>query len=431
MAVGIKAKLEAILDAYMTMTADSKGFKLSGNLYGQLMGSLYAAIKMKFLFFKKEFDFLLVEGMVASLEKDFGPEDFTIENLIKAFAFGFDNFSLPGKERKGKTPSLEDQRKKNEEETSAAADEDQNAKEEEKAKKDDESSSDDSGSETGSEEPKKLSKSEKEDKFKEGGGPDAAQMKTKDSSEPAFQLQKNQSSNSIIEEVFEPIQMQEIEEPSIGNVSESVQMQETEEPSFDDVSEPAQMKENDDPLQFNSSNGSSGSTVQKKSDGGLPSNLQSGVEKLSGQDMSNVNVNYNSDKPAQLNAHAYAQGNNIHLGPGQEKHLPHEAWHVAQQKQGRVQPTKQMKSKVNINDDPALEKEADVMGAKAAKIGNDNEKSLAQLQSKIDNSDQVSQLIAFDNQINDTTIQEASIESNSIDQSDSISNDQSSETITN
>jgi len=430
-AVGIKAKLEAILDAYMTMTADSKGFKLSGNLYGQLMGSLYAAIKMKFLFFKKEFDFLLVEGMVASLEKDFGPEDFTIENLIKAFAFGFDNFSLPGKERKGKTPSLEDQRKKNEEETSSAADEDQNAKEEEKAKKDDESSSDDSGSETGSEEPKKLSKSEKEDKFKEGGGPDAAQMKTKDSSEPAFQLQKNQSGNSIIEEVFEPIQMQEIEEPSIGNVSEPVQMQETEEPSFDDVSEPAQMKENEDPLQFNSSNGSSGSTVQKKSDGGLPSNLQSGVEKLSGQDMSNVNVNYNSDKPAQLNAHAYAQGNNIHLGPGQEKHLPHEAWHVAQQKQGRVQPTKQMKSKVNINDDPALEKEADVMGAKAAKIGNDNEKSLAQLQSKIDNSDQVSQLIAFDNQINDTTIQEASIESNSIDQSDSISNDQSSETITN
>ena len=58
-------------------------------------------------------------------------------------------------------------------------------------------------------------------------------------------------------------------------------MQEIEEPSFDYVSEPAQMKENEDPLQFNSSNGSSGSTVQKKSDGGLPSNLQSGVEKLS------------------------------------------------------------------------------------------------------------------------------------------------------
>ena len=430
-AVGIKAKLQAILDAYMTMTADPKGLKLSGNLYGQLMGSLYAAIKMRFLFFKKEFDFLIVEGMVASLEKDFGPEDFTIENLIKAFAFGFDNFSLPGKERKGKTPSLEDQRKKNEEETGAAADEDQKAKEEEKAKEDDESSSDDSESETGSEEPKELSKSEKEDKFKEGGGPDAAQMKAKDSSEPAFQLQKYQSSNPIIEEVSEPVQMQEIDESIEEAISEPIQMQEIQETSLEDISEPVQMKENEDPLQFNSSNGSSGSTVQKKSDGGLPSNLQSGVEKLSGQNMSDVKVNYNSDKPAQLNAHAYAQGNNIHLGPGQEKHLPHEAWHVAQQKQGRVQPTKQMKSKVNINDDPALEKEADVMGAKAAKIGNESQDSLAQLQSKIDNSDQVSQLIAFDNQINDMTIQEASIESNSIDQSDSISNDQSSETITN
>ena len=57
---------------------------------------------MKFLFFKKEFDFLIIEGNVASVEKDFGPEEFTIENLIKAFAFGMEDLSLPGKERKGK-----------------------------------------------------------------------------------------------------------------------------------------------------------------------------------------------------------------------------------------------------------------------------------------------------------------------------------------
>jgi hypothetical protein len=62
---------------------------------------------------------------------------------------------------------------------------------------------------------------------------------------------------------------------------------------------------------------------------------------------------------------AYAQGTDIHLGPGQEKHLPHEAWHVVQQKQGRVKPTMQLKGKVNINDDAGLEKEADVMGAEA------------------------------------------------------------------
>ncbi|MGB5927571.1 MAG: hypothetical protein WBH03_05325, partial [Cyclobacteriaceae bacterium] len=61
-----------------------------------------------------------------------------------------------------------------------------------------------------------------------------------------------------------------------------------------------------------------------------------------------------------------AQGSDIHLAPGQGQHLPHDAWHVVQQKQGRVQPTKQMKGKTAINDDAGLEKEADVMGAKAA-----------------------------------------------------------------
>jgi len=100
---------------------------------------------------------------------------------------------------------------------------------------------------------------------------------------------------------------------------------------------------------------------------GLPANLKSGIETLSGYSMNDVKVHYNSSQPAQLNAHAYAQGTNIHVAPGQEKHLAHEAWHVVQQKQGRVKPTLQMKGKVNINDDKGLEKEADVMGAKALK----------------------------------------------------------------
>lgn len=98
---------------------------------------------------------------------------------------------------------------------------------------------------------------------------------------------------------------------------------------------------------------------------GLPDQLKAGVESLSGISMNDVKVHYNSDKPAQLNALAYAQGTDIHVGPGQEKHLPHEAWHIVQQKQGRVQPTTQMKTGVPINDDHRLEREADVMGAKA------------------------------------------------------------------
>ncbi|MCA6362908.1 MAG: DUF4157 domain-containing protein [Bacteroidetes bacterium] len=106
--------------------------------------------------------------------------------------------------------------------------------------------------------------------------------------------------------------------------------------------------------------------VQRKPNNtGLPDQLKTGIENLSGHSMDDVQVHFNSSQPAQLNAHAYAQGNQIHLAPGQEKHLPHEAWHVVQQKQGRVKPTMQMKGKVNVNDDHALEKEADVMGKQA------------------------------------------------------------------
>ena len=106
--------------------------------------------------------------------------------------------------------------------------------------------------------------------------------------------------------------------------------------------------------------------VQKKANNtGLPDNLKSGIENLSGYVMDDVKVHYNSSKPAQLQAHAYTQGTDIHVAPGQEQHLPHEAWHVVQQKQGRVKPTLQMKGKVNINDDAGLEKEADVMGEQA------------------------------------------------------------------
>ncbi|MFA5329576.1 MAG: DUF4157 domain-containing protein [Prolixibacteraceae bacterium] len=115
-------------------------------------------------------------------------------------------------------------------------------------------------------------------------------------------------------------------------------------------------------------------TVQKKvgerndNNTGLPDNLKSGIENLSGISINDVKVHYNSDKPEQLNAHAYAQGTDIHVASGQEKHLPHEAWHVVQQKQGRVKPTMQMKGKVNVNDDAGLEKEADVMGVKALQL---------------------------------------------------------------
>ena len=102
--------------------------------------------------------------------------------------------------------------------------------------------------------------------------------------------------------------------------------------------------------------------TKRENNTGMPDNLKSGIEHLSGFSMDDVKVHYNSNQPAQLNALAFAQGTDIHLAPGQEKHLPHEAWHVVQQKQGRVKPTRQLKSKWEINDDPGLEREADRMG---------------------------------------------------------------------
>lgn len=111
--------------------------------------------------------------------------------------------------------------------------------------------------------------------------------------------------------------------------------------------------------------GRSGVHYQKKP--GLPDGLKAGVESLSGMAMDDVKVHYNSTKPARLQALAYTQGRDIHVGPSQERHLPHEAWHVVQQSQGRVAPSIQMEG-VGVNIDPGLEHEADIMGERASNL---------------------------------------------------------------
>lgn len=101
---------------------------------------------------------------------------------------------------------------------------------------------------------------------------------------------------------------------------------------------------------------------------GMPDALKLGLEALSGFDLSGVRVHRGSPKPAALQAEAYARGDEIHLAPNREHHLPHEAWHIVQQRQGRVRATTNVGG-TPVNDDHALEREADVMGSRALQHG--------------------------------------------------------------
>ena len=94
---------------------------------------------------------------------------------------------------------------------------------------------------------------------------------------------------------------------------------------------------------------------------GMPPSLKQNLEWVSGMDLSDVQVHRNSPTPALLDAEAVTQGRQIHLGPGAESHLAHEAWHVIQQRQGRVVPRGELNG-IDINGDVDLEAEADRMG---------------------------------------------------------------------
>jgi uncharacterized protein DUF4157 len=105
----------------------------------------------------------------------------------------------------------------------------------------------------------------------------------------------------------------------------------------------------------------------------LPEAVRARMERALGADFSNVRIHQDA-RAESLGALAYTQGAEIHFAPGQyrpdsqqgQELLGHELAHVVQQVQGRVRATAQAKG-VAINDDAALEREADEMGASAAR----------------------------------------------------------------
>ncbi len=114
------------------------------------------------------------------------------------------------------------------------------------------------------------------------------------------------------------------------------------------------------PLQMKEAPDATGTVMQK-------------MENAFGADFSTVQLHPDSSEATAADSLAFTQGEQIHFAPGQfrpetqsgQQLLGHELAHVVQQRKGDVPVTREHNG-FAINDDPALEQEADVLGNKAA-----------------------------------------------------------------
>jgi hypothetical protein len=105
----------------------------------------------------------------------------------------------------------------------------------------------------------------------------------------------------------------------------------------------------------------------------LPLSVLRKMEAFFNADFSDLTIYQNSEKPADMDALAFTEGKDIYFAPGEyrpdsfkgQELIAHELAHVIQQAEGRVRPTGGANG-IPINDDPALEREADQMGHLAA-----------------------------------------------------------------
>jgi hypothetical protein len=103
----------------------------------------------------------------------------------------------------------------------------------------------------------------------------------------------------------------------------------------------------------------------------LPTDVRAEMEGAFGAELSDVRV-HQSGAAEQLGARAFTEGSDVHMAPGQydptsksgKQLLGHELTHVVQQRAGRV--TARQGKGAAINDDAALEGEADAIGDRAA-----------------------------------------------------------------
>jgi len=109
----------------------------------------------------------------------------------------------------------------------------------------------------------------------------------------------------------------------------------------------------------------------RRNDTGIPNGLRTQFETLSGFSFDDVRIHYHSDKPARFGALAYTQGNQVYVGAGQERHLPHELGHIVQQKRGGVRANFNIGGQP-VNNDAALERQADTYARQARSLPSEN-----------------------------------------------------------
>ena len=168
---------------------------------------------------------------------------------------------------------------------------------------------------------------------------------------------------------LDPLKMLEEQKQAIEKGSQPLQMLLKEEEE-----KTTQKKEEEKELQAKKENNEVVSQATKSgTKAKLPDEVQTKMEGAFGTSFDDVNIHKDDNSATDMGALAYTQGKDVHFAPGQynpgtqkgQELIGHELTHVEQQKAGRVQPTKQGKG-MAVNDNPALEKEADVMGKKAA-----------------------------------------------------------------
>lgn len=214
-------------------------------------------------------------------------------------------------------------------------------------------------------------------------GNEAGQDQQQAQNQPS--IQRKESHEVIQNKLSNAVHSSQSELPPIQTKQSNLAPVQTKQSGFSPYQSPAGQKSpiqaKQRPVQRNTDNSKSSGNVNE-------AQVKANVSNIMGVDVTQAKVNYNSSKPTQLKAEAYAQGNTVEIAPGKEKHLGHELAHIGQQAQGRVQPTIQGNNGIGINNDPKLEKEADDIGDKAMSMQPTQMKQSGTMKSSVGNTQQ-------------------------------------------